>query len=80
MPDELPGSRPVRVTSLRCSANRYDRAREQVDVEVKPGGEAVVIPLHKIDAPDPLSKEVTVYLRIEGQVAADNYAAVELVY
>ena len=74
------GSRPVRVTSLRCSANRYDRAREQVDVEVKPGGEAVVIPLHKIDAPDPLSKEVTVYLRIEGQVAADNYAAVELVY
>lgn len=70
----------MKVTNVRCSANRYDRAREEVSLEVGPAGGAVEIPLHKLEAPDPLSKEVTVYIRIEGKAAADNYAAVELAY
>lgn len=74
------GHEPVKVTAIRCSANRYDRAREEVSLEVGPAGGAVEIPLHKLQAPDPLSKEVTVYIRIEGKAAADNYAAVELAY
>lgn len=72
------GSQPVKVTGIRCTANRYDRAREAVSLDVSTATGAVEIPLHKLQAPDPLSKEVTVYINIEGRVAADNYAAIEL--
>lgn len=74
------GRETVKITGVRCSANRYDRAREEAAIEVGPASGTVEIPLHKLQAPDPLSKEVTVYIRIEGKVAADNYAAVELAY
>ncbi len=72
------GSCTVKVTGINCKANRCERVREEVDAEIRPGGSAAVIPLRKLDAPEPLSKEVTVYIRIEGPVAADNYAVVEL--
>jgi Alpha-N-acetylglucosaminidase (NAGLU). len=74
------GKQTVKVTGVLCTANRYNRVAEELSLEVGPRTGAVEIPLHKLEAPDPLSKEVTVYIRIEGKAAADNYAAVELIF
>lgn len=74
------GREPVRVMSIQCTANRYDRAKEDVSAEISTEKGPLVIPLHKLEAPDPLSNEVSVNIRIDGPVAADNYAVVELEY
>lgn len=74
------GSGSVTVKGLRCTANNYPRASESLNIVVSAESGPVEIPLGKLDAPAPLSKEVNVYLRVECDPEADSYALIELVY
>ena len=74
------GHTPVKVKSIRCAANRYDRARIDTDLEISAKSGAAEVIFDKLDAPAPLSKEVSISVRVEAPAAADNYAAIEIIY
>ena len=74
------GSQTVTIKSIICTANRYERANEAISAEINRAKGIVDIPLHKLDADAPLSKEVNISISINNEKAADNFAAVEFVY
>ncbi len=74
------GEDAVTVKEIRCSANGYTRLEKQVDITLNPNDKPVEILLEKLDAPAPLSKIVSVSIRLDHPAAARSYAAIELIY
>ena len=74
------GSDPVTLTRLRIRASHHDWAEEKPGITITTGMTPIDIPVTKRDVDAPQAKEFTVTLWFKGPKAADNYAAVELIY
>lgn len=73
------GADRVVVKSLQCTSGGCQRVWQPLDVGISAAEGAVGIPLVKLEAAVPLSKEVNVSLELECAPEAESYAMIELV-